>query len=124
MTPNLQRLLDAATRPISVKEWLIPDSIGEHDDMAELLDVKGKSVGIQMWNPKEKDLAVLRLIAIAVNHIEELMAALKTGIASTDDALILAIEFNCRATEKVMRRRGDELSAFLAKIEAAAKETP
>ncbi len=108
MTPNLQRLLDAATMPISVKERLIPDGIGEHDDMAELLDMKGQPVGIQMWNPKEKDLAVLRLITLAVNHFEDLMAFVNRV---NDDPS--ALNMHRYAAGKL-----------IAELEAAVKEAP
>jgi len=45
-----------------------------------------------------------------------LIAAVKAGLASTRDALILAIQFNLRATERAMRKSVDELEKLLEEV--------
>lgn len=47
----------------------------------------------------------------------DLLAALKLGLASANDAMILAVQFGCRATEKVSRERIKTLEKMIAKVE-------
>ncbi len=132
MTPNLQRLFAEATaRPWATRQynwrgepvpydWYIHGNIHEaadpESDDPEENTGSSTSVAIVVGNATAGRIpeASARLIALAVNHFEELVRALSNARRS-----IL-----CPSDDRAANASAVESGYLLAKIEAAAKETP
>ncbi len=115
MTSNLQRLLANATPG----PWRVDDLGDEHFDATNhryCVGAKSKPTYrvamVEGMGPESK--AHAALIALAVNHVEELVRALENARRS-----IL-----CPSDDRAANASAVESGYLLAKIEAAAKEAP